>query len=54
MIDSKNFTGPNPPEWRNFASVTYFKNKLYYLGGKDPETKENTNRANVRRLNESP
>ena len=33
MIDSKNFTGPDPPEWRNFASVAYFKDKLYYLGG---------------------
>ena len=54
MIDSKNFTGPDPPEWREYASVAYFKDKLYYLGGKDPETKEDTNRVDVRRSNESP
>ena len=54
MIDSKNFTGPDPPEWRNGASVAYFKNKLYYLGGKDPKTGEDTNRVDVRRSNESP
>ena len=47
MIDSKNFTGPNPPEWRQWASVAYFKDKAYYLGG-------NTNRVDVRRSNESP
>ena len=47
MIDSKNFTGPDPPEWRGYASVTYFKDKLYYLGGY-------TNRVDVRRSNESP
>ena len=47
MIDSKNFTGPDPPEWRGRASVAYFKNKLYYLGG-------NTNRVDVRRSNEIP
>ena len=47
MIDSKNFTGPDPPEWRQWASVAYFKDKLYYLGGY-------TNRVNVRRSNESP
>ena len=47
MIDSKNFTGPDPPEWRIGASVAYFKDKLYYLGG------ENTNRVDVRRPNES-
>ena len=46
MIDSKNFTGPDPPEWRIYASVAYFKEKLYYLGGC-------TNRVDVRRLNES-
>ena len=33
MIDSKNFTGPDPPEWRRYASVAYFKDKLYSLGG---------------------
>ena len=54
MIDSKNFTGPDPPEWRNYASVAYFKDKLYYLGGEDPKTKENTNRVDVRRSNENP
>ena len=54
MIDSKNFTGPDPPEWRKYASVAYFKDKLYYLGGKDPEAKEYTNRVDVRRSNESP
>ncbi len=54
MIDSKNFTGPDPPEWRNGASVAYFKDKLYYLGGKDPETSQYTNRVDVRRSNESP
>ena len=54
MIDSKNFTGPNPPEWRPYASVAYFKDKLYYLGGRDPETEENTNRVDVRRSDENP
>ena len=54
MIDSKNFTGPDPPEWRNDASMAYFKDKLYYLGGRDPKTRKNTNRVDVRRSNESP
>ena len=54
MIDSKNFTGPDPPEWRRAASVAYFKDKLYYLSGKEPKTKEDTNRVDVRRSNESP
>ena len=54
MIDSNNFTGPDPPEWREWASVAYFKDKLYYLGGKGPETKEDTTRVDVRRSNESP
>ncbi|PAV67358.1 hypothetical protein WR25_12086 [Diploscapter pachys] len=27
------FYRPDPPEWRKWASVTYFKDKLYYLGG---------------------
>ena len=53
MIDSKDFTGPAPPEWRSDASVAHFKNKLYYLGGEDPETGENTKRVDVRRSNES-
>ena len=54
MIDLKNFTGPDPPEWRGRASVAYFKDKLYYLGGKDPKTRNNTNRVDVRGSNESP
>ena len=54
MIDSKNFTGPDPLEWRAYASVAYLKGKLYYLGGKDPKTREDTNRINVRISNESP
>ena len=57
MIDSKNFAGSDPPEWRKFASVAYFKDKLYYLGGKDgkdPKTWKDTNRVDVRRSNESP
>ena len=55
MIDRfKDFTGPDPPEWRILASVVYFKDKLYYLGGKDPESEEISNRVNVRRSNESP
>ena len=54
MIDLKNFIGPAPPEWREHASVAYFKDKLYYLGGKDPKTWEDTNRVDVRRSNESP
>ena len=53
---SKNFTGPDPPEWREWASVAYFKNKLYYLSGNDPKAWiwRDTNRVNVRRSNESP
>ena len=54
MIDSKNFTGPNPPEWRRHVSVAYFKDKLYYLGGWDSKTRYKTNRVDVRRSNESP
>ena len=54
MIDSKSFTGPDPPEWRMFASVAYFKDKLYYLGGGDPKTYKDTNRVDVRRSNENP
>ena len=51
MIDSKSFTGPDPPEWRSDASVAYFKDKLYYLGGWFSNSK--TNRVDVRRSNES-
>ena len=54
MIDSKNFTGPDPPEWRLYGSVAYFKDKFYYFGGEDPETYEDTNRVDVGRSNESP
>ena len=54
MIDSNNFTGPDPPEWRDGVSVAYFKDKWYYLGGFDLETCKNTNRVDVRRSNESP
>ena len=50
MIDSNNFTDPEPPEWRLYASVAYFKGKLYYLGGWNP----NSNRVDVRRSNENP
>ena len=46
--------GPDPPEWRYYSSVAYFKDKLYYLGGEDPKTRENTNRVNARRSNENP
>ena len=54
MIDSENVTGPDPPEWRKFSSVSYCKDKLYCLGGKDPKTRKNTNCVDVRRSNESP
>ena len=54
MIDSKNFTGPNPPEWRSGASVVYFKDKLYYLSGYDLKKYQDTNRVDVRIPNESP
>ena len=49
MIDSKNFAGPDPPEWLKFSSVAYFKGKLYYLSGMNSKTKTYTNRVNVRR-----
>ena len=54
MTNSKNFIGPDPPEWRVYASVAYFKDKLYYLGGFDPKINLDTNRVDVRRSNESP
>ena len=54
MIDSKNFIGPDPPEWRKWGSVAYFKDKLYYLGGQVPEPRQDANRVDVRRSNESP
>ena len=57
MIDSKKFSGPSLPEWRDWASVAYFKDKLYYLGGKDGNDVlkwKDTNRVDVRRSNENP
>ena len=53
VIDSKNFTGPNPLEWRDGATVAYFKDKLYYLSGRDSKNKH-TNRVDVKRLSENP
>ncbi|PAV62949.1 hypothetical protein WR25_03852 [Diploscapter pachys] len=41
------FYCPDPPGWREDASVGYFKNKLYYLGGYDPETREAMNRIDI-------
>ena len=42
--------GPDPPEWRKYASVAYYKNKLHYLGGEDPESfSDYSNRVDVRR-----
>ncbi|PAV85792.1 hypothetical protein WR25_14381 isoform A [Diploscapter pachys] len=46
--------GPDPPEWRDDASVAYFKDKLYYLGGEDRKTGNDMNRVDVRRSNENP
>ena len=54
MTDSKNFAGPDPPEWRIDASVAYFKDKLYYLGGWKPGTSNRTHCVDVGRSNESP
>ena len=54
MIDSSNFTGLDPPEWRNNAYVAYFKDKLYHLGGWEPGTSNRTNRVDVRRSKENP
>ena len=42
----KEFTGPDPSEWRKAVSITYFKDKLYYLGG-------DTSQVDVRRSNEN-
>ena len=41
--------GPDPPEWRKWASIAYFKEKLYYLCGEDPKIYQDTNRVDVRR-----
>ena len=54
MVSSKKFTGPDPSEWREFASVAYFKDKLYYLGGKGSKRRKDFNHVNVRISNESP
>ena len=48
------FAGPNPPEGRQWASVAYFKDKLYYLGGWDSKTRKDTNQVDVRRSHENP
>ena len=47
----KNFTGPDPPKWRFGTPVAYFKDRLYYLGGKDLETRKNK-QVDVRRSKE--
>ncbi|PAV55979.1 hypothetical protein WR25_14348 [Diploscapter pachys] len=41
------FYRPMPSEWRDEASVAYFKDRLYYLGGEDPKTKKDTNRVDL-------
>ncbi|PAV64371.1 hypothetical protein WR25_20503 [Diploscapter pachys] len=41
------FYGPDPPEWREYASVAYIKGKLYYLGGADPKAHQYTNRVDM-------
>ena len=45
----KEFTGPDPPEWRQYASVAYYRDKLYYLGGISPKTYIR-NQIDVRRV----
>ena len=52
MIDLKTFAGPDPPEWREDASVAYFKDKLYYLGGHSYKRGRMTDHVDVRRSNE--
>ncbi|PAV59137.1 hypothetical protein WR25_10809 [Diploscapter pachys] len=41
------FYRPDPPEWRDDASVAYFKDKLYYLSGWDFEASKWTNRVDL-------
>ncbi|PAV70732.1 hypothetical protein WR25_05365 [Diploscapter pachys] len=41
------FYRPDPLEWRDGASVAYFKGKLYYLGGWDSKTRRYTNRVDL-------
>ncbi|PAV64004.1 hypothetical protein WR25_00263 [Diploscapter pachys] len=38
---------PDPPEWRECASVAYFKDKVYYLGGCKPGTIIETARVDL-------
>ncbi|PAV62195.1 hypothetical protein WR25_16994 [Diploscapter pachys] len=40
------FYRPDPPEWRGWATVAYFKDKLYYLGGKNGEDFEMYKKSN--------
>ncbi|PAV92361.1 hypothetical protein WR25_12582 [Diploscapter pachys] len=37
------FYRASPPEWRSLASIAYHKDKLYYLGGEDSKSNEDTN-----------
>ena len=48
MVGSKDFTGPDPPKWYKDASVAYFKDNLYYLGGYNLEREEETARVDVK------
>ncbi|PAV79238.1 hypothetical protein WR25_05963 [Diploscapter pachys] len=41
------FYRPDPPEWRKYASMAYFKDKWHYLGGYDPETGKETTRVDL-------
>ena len=47
------FAGPDPPKWRKYASVAYFKDKFYNLGGWDSKSWKDTNQVDVRRSNEN-
>ncbi|PAV71100.1 hypothetical protein WR25_11289 [Diploscapter pachys] len=47
IADEILFYRPDPPEWRQYASVAYFKDKLYYLGGRDPKTYQGMNRVDL-------
>ena len=49
----KEFTGPDPLEWREYASVAYLEGKLYYLGGCISGAIGATDRMDVRRSSES-
>ncbi|PAV60482.1 hypothetical protein WR25_10607 [Diploscapter pachys] len=41
------FYRPDPPEWRQWASAAYSKDKLYHLGGEIPNSEEYTNRVDL-------